>query len=109
MARLHPQSHGCIVGHRLLLHRSLDVGWTRPFYVLFLTKLDTREVHIDGITSTPNEQWMKQIARNLTMEEWGVLKPGQYLIHDEIRSSVRHADRYSMTRVSTGLSSIMVE
>ena len=52
------------------------------FYVLFLIKLDTREVHIDGITSTPNEQWMKQIARNLTMEEWGVLKPGQYLIHD---------------------------
>ena len=25
---------------------------------------------------------MKQVARNLTMEEWGVLKPGQYLIHD---------------------------
>ena len=23
-----------------------------------------------------------QVARNLTMEEWGVLKPGQYLIHD---------------------------
>lgn len=31
---------------------------------------------------TPNEQWMQQIARNLTMEEWGVLKPGQYLIQD---------------------------
>jgi hypothetical protein len=52
------------------------------FYVLFFIKLDTREVHIAGITSNPNEQWMKQIARNLTMEEWGVLKPGQYLIHD---------------------------
>ena len=25
---------------------------------------------------------MKQMARNLTMEEWGILKPGQYLIHD---------------------------
>jgi hypothetical protein len=25
---------------------------------------------------------MRQIARNLTMEEWGVLKSGQYLIHD---------------------------
>ncbi len=23
-----------------------------------------------------------QVARHLTMEEWGVLKPGQYLIHD---------------------------
>jgi hypothetical protein len=25
---------------------------------------------------------MKQIARNLTMEEWGILKPGTYLMHD---------------------------
>jgi hypothetical protein len=23
-----------------------------------------------------------QVARHLTMEEWGILKPGQYLIHD---------------------------
>jgi hypothetical protein len=25
---------------------------------------------------------MMQVARNVTMEEWGVLSPGQYLIHD---------------------------
>ena len=25
---------------------------------------------------------MVQVARNLTIEEWGMLKPGQYLIHD---------------------------
>src|SRR6266516_7246423 len=25
---------------------------------------------------------MMQIARNLTMDEWGILQPGQYLIHD---------------------------
>ena len=58
------------------------LGGLVTFYVLFFIKLDTREVHIAGVTSTPNEQWMKQIARNLTMEEWGVLKSGQYLIHD---------------------------
>jgi transposase InsO family protein len=58
------------------------LGGLVTFYVLFFIKLDTREVHIAGITSTPNEQWMKQMARNLTMEEWGLLKPGQYLIHD---------------------------
>jgi transposase InsO family protein len=58
------------------------LGGLVTFYVLFFIKLDTREVHIAGITSTPNEQWMKQMARNLTMEEWGILKPGQYLIHD---------------------------
>jgi len=58
------------------------LGGLVTFYVLFLIKLDTREVRIVGITSTPNEQWMKQKARNLTMEEWGILKTGQYLIHD---------------------------
>jgi hypothetical protein len=57
-------------------------GGLVTFYVLFFIKLDTREVHIAGITSSPNEAWMMQVARNLTMEEWGVLKPGQYLIHD---------------------------
>jgi hypothetical protein len=34
------------------------------------------------MTAHPNEAWMMQVARNLTMDEWGVLKPGQYLIHD---------------------------
>ena len=58
------------------------LGGLTTFYVLFFIKLDTREVHIAGITSHPNEQWMKQIARNLTMEEWGSLNPGHYLIHD---------------------------
>ena len=44
--------------------------------------LETRQVHIAGATPHPNEAWMKQMARNLTMDEWGILKPGQYLIHD---------------------------
>jgi len=39
-------------------------------------------VHIAGVTAHPDEAWMKQMARNLTMDEWGILQPGQYLIHD---------------------------
>jgi len=58
------------------------LGGLVTFYVLFLIKLDTREVHLAGVTSHPDEVWMMQMARNLTMDEWGVLKPGQYLIHD---------------------------
>jgi len=34
------------------------------------------------MTPHPDETWMIQIARNVTMEEWGFLAPGQYLIHD---------------------------
>ena len=58
------------------------LGGLVTFYVLFFIKHNTREVHIAGVTAHPNEAWMMQIARNLTMDEWGILKPGQYLIHD---------------------------
>src|SRR6266571_357117 len=43
------------------------------------------EVHVAGVTPHPNQAWMMQIARNLTMEEWGFLAPGQYLLHDRDR------------------------
>ena len=34
------------------------------------------------MTPHPNAAWMMQVARNVTMEVWGFLSPGQYLIHD---------------------------
>ena len=52
------------------------------YYVLFLIRLSTREVHVAGVTPHPTQAWMIQIARNITMEEWGFLSPGQYLIQD---------------------------
>jgi putative transposase len=58
------------------------LGGLVTFYVLFFIKLDTRAVRIAGVTAPPNAQWMRQVARNTTMEEWGFLEPGQYLIHD---------------------------
>jgi putative transposase len=58
------------------------LGGLVTFYVLFFIKLDTRKVRLAGVTSHPNERWMIQVARNLTMDEWGILKPGQFLIHD---------------------------
>ncbi len=52
------------------------------YYVLFFIHLGSRKVYVAGVTPHPNEQWMVQMARNVTMEEWGFLSPGQYLIHD---------------------------
>ena len=52
------------------------------YYVLFFIHLASRKVHVAGVTPHPNETWMVQVARNVTMEEWGFLSPGQYLIHD---------------------------
>jgi putative transposase len=58
------------------------LGGLVTYYVLFFIRLGTREVHVAGMTPHPNEAWMVQVARNLTMEAWGFLSPGQYLIHD---------------------------
>jgi transposase InsO family protein len=52
------------------------------YYVLFFIHLESRRVEIAGITRHPNEAWMKQIARNVTMDEWGFLDNCRYLIHD---------------------------
>ena len=52
------------------------------YYVLFFIRLESRHVEVAGITQHPNEAWMKQIARNVTMDEWGFLDNCRYLIHD---------------------------
>ena len=58
------------------------LGGLVTYYVLFFLRLGTREVHVAGVTPHPTQAWMIQVARNVTMEEWGFLSPGQYLIHD---------------------------
>ena len=52
------------------------------YYVLFFIHLESRRVDIAGITVHPDEPWMKQIARNATMEGCGVLRDCRYLLHD---------------------------
>ena len=58
------------------------LGGLVTYYVLFFIHLSSRKIHIAGVTPYPNEAWMVQVARNVTMEEWGFLSRGQYLIHD---------------------------
>ena len=52
------------------------------YYVLFFIHLESRRVEIAGITLHPNEAWMMQNARHVTMDEWGFLESRRYLIHD---------------------------
>ena len=52
------------------------------YYVLFFIYLDSRRVAIAGITVHPDEAWMKQMARNVTMEGCGILRDCRYLLHD---------------------------
>jgi putative transposase len=58
------------------------LGGLVTYYVLFFIHLGSREIHVAGVTPHPNTAWMVQVARNVTMEEWGFLSSGQYLIHD---------------------------
>jgi len=58
------------------------LGGLVPYYVLFFLHLGSRQVQVAGVTPHPKEAWMVQVARNVTMEAWGLLLPGQYLIQD---------------------------
>ena len=52
------------------------------YYVLFFIHLESRRVDIAGITVHPDERWMQQMARNVTMEGCGALRDCRYLLHD---------------------------
>jgi putative transposase len=43
---------------------------------------ESRRVDIAGITVHPDEPWMQQMARNVTMEGCGALRDCRYLLHD---------------------------
>ena len=52
------------------------------YYVLFFIHLESRRMDIAGITVHPDEPWMQQMARNVTMEGCGALRDCRYLLHD---------------------------
>ncbi len=52
------------------------------YYVLFFIHLESRKVCLAGMTPHPHEEWMQQIARNVTLETWGFLENCKYLLHD---------------------------
>ena len=56
-------------------------GWV-DYYVLFFIHLETRKVHILGMTPNPNGEWMKQQARNLCVFFGDLDTAPKYIIHD---------------------------
>ena len=61
-------------------------AWTKgglvTFYLLFVMELETRHVSFTGCTTSPDEAWAKQMARELTNHEDGFLNGNRYLIMD---------------------------
>ena len=80
--------------------------WTQgglvTYYVLFFIHLATR-VHIAGITPHPNEPWMIQVARNVTMADVGFLSSSRYLIHD--RDS-KYCESFRLTIEAVGVTPV---
>jgi hypothetical protein len=60
----------------------LTVGGLVRYLVLFVIEPKTRRIHIAGITSRADGEWMAQIARNLTDSVAGPLSGFVYLIVD---------------------------
>ena len=52
------------------------------YYVLFFLHLESRRVRVAGITRHPDQEWMEQIARSATHQDWGYLHPRRYVLHD---------------------------
>ena len=51
-------------------------------YLLFVMEVATRRVHLAGCTTSPEEAWMKQVARNLTAADNGFLQGKRYVLMD---------------------------
>ncbi len=65
--------------HQYLIALSVKNEELTP--MLFI-HIGSRKVYIAGSTPNPNEQWMKQVARNVSMAEWGFLANCKFLLHD---------------------------
>src|SRR5215475_1195088 len=84
-----------LVGTDFFTAEVLTLRGLMTYYVLFFIHLESRRVDIAGITVHPDERWMQQIARNVTMEGCGALRDCRYLLHD--RDTKYHSSLTDLT------------
>jgi hypothetical protein len=71
-----------MVGTDFFTAEVLTLRGLKTYYVLFFLHLESRRICLAGITRHPDQEWMEQMARNVTMEESGFLSNCRYLLHD---------------------------
>ena len=81
--------------------------WRGPatYYVLFFIQLETRRVTLAGMTQHPTEEWMQQVARNLTDADSGALREQRYLLHDR---DTKFGDRFRSTLRAGGIEPLLL-
>jgi hypothetical protein len=71
-----------MVGTDFFTAEVLTLRGLKTYYVLFFLHLESRRICLAGITRHPDQEWMEQMARNVTMESTGFLANCRYLLHD---------------------------
>jgi putative transposase len=61
---------------------TVDTVFLRRLYVLFFIELESRRVHLAGVTANPDGRWVAQQARNLFLGREDPRPSWRFLIHD---------------------------
>ena len=75
------------------------------YYVLAFMRIASRQVHIGGITTSPDSNWMRQMARNVTQADIGFLRGCRYLLHDR---DAKFCDGFDALLQSVGIEPLLL-
>ena len=79
---------------------TVDTLLLRRLYVLFFIELDSRRVHLSGITANPAGEWVAQQARNLTFVLPSASAQPGFLIRDRDSKFTASVDEVFASRAS---------
>jgi putative transposase len=78
--------------------------WTKSglvtFYLLFVMELSSRRVQFVGCTTNPEEDWMKQVGRNLTDSEERFLRDKRFILMDRDK---KYTESFRTTLKESGI------